>query len=194
MIQVSLDSTDRLVDLQREDVDLALRYGRGKWPHLRAERLVQEWLTPACSPDFLRDHVIHAPRDLTRVNLINDRTMLSDLGFPTWETWFAVAGVATLGEQSVLHFSSSITAIQAAVEGHGVVLGRSVAVDQDLRAGRLILPFPELRVPGYAYYVVYRPEALESQKVAAFKEWVLEAFEDFTAFDADESRAVNELG
>jgi LysR family transcriptional regulator, glycine cleavage system transcriptional activator len=192
-IQVSLESTDRLVDLLREDVDLTLRYGRGKWPGLRAEWLVDEWISPACSPDYLRKAQIHAPSDLAGANLIHDRTMLSDPLFPSWKSWFTAAKVDAGGEQGALHFSSSITAIQAAVDGQGVVLGRSVAIDEELRSGRLVLPFPDIRVPGYGYYVVYRQDALDSQKVAAFKDWLVETFDAHAGAEAGHPGAIGKL-
>lgn len=180
-IQVVLDSSDRLVDLHRENVDLAIRYGRGRWPGLRTELLVHESLTPACAPAFLQAHPLAEPQDLAGVSLIHDRTMLDDAAFPTWDSWFAAARLDGAGDGGGLHLSSSITAIQAAVDGLGVILGRTVAIDEDVAAGRLVLPFPRLRVPGHGYYAVCRPEALEFQKVAAFRDWLLEAFEAFAA-------------
>jgi len=174
-IRINLESTDRLVDLRREDVDIAVRYGHGKWPGLRAEMLVSEHLTPACAPNYLQGFGLHRPADLARASLIHDRTMGTDPGFPTWATWFEAAGLNGVKVQGGLTFSSSITAIQAAVDGHGVILARSVTIEEELENGRLVLPFPDARLAGQAYYVAYLPETLKARKVAAFRAWILEA-------------------
>lgn len=176
-IEVNLDSTDRLVELRREGVDLAIRYGKGVYPGLTAERLADEVLTPACSPAYLREQRIARPADLLDATLIHDRTLADHPSFPTWASWFARAGVEGEPSQGGLHFSSSTTAIQAAIDGHGVVLGRNLTIQEELAAGRLVTPFPEIAGQGWSYYLVYPPEALETRKTAAFRDWLVGQFE-----------------
>ena len=179
-IEVNLDSTDRVVELRREGVDLAIRYGRGAYAGLKVEKLADETLTPACSPAYLEAHAIAAPRDLLAATLIHDRTLADHPSFPTWGTWLARAGVEGGAPQGALHFSTSVTAIQAAVDGQGVVLGRNLTIQEDLAAGRLVTPFPGIAGPGWAYYLVYPPDALETRKVAAFRDWLVEQFDGTT--------------
>lgn len=174
--EVNLDSTDRLVELRREGVDLAIRYGGGAYPGLRTEKLADESLTPACSPGYLEQQDIQTPRDLLRATLIHDRTLADHPSFPTWGTWLAKAGVPDEPPKGGLHFSTSITAIQAAIDGHGVVLGRSLTIQQEIAAGRMVTPFPEIEGQGWGYYLVYPAEALNTRKVAAFRDWLMQQF------------------
>jgi LysR family transcriptional regulator, glycine cleavage system transcriptional activator len=175
-IEVNLDSTDRIVELRREGVDLAIRYGRADYPGLRTETLAEETLTPACAPSYLQTHDLRQPSDLLHAALIHDRTLADHASFPTWVTWLAQAGVEGEPSQGALHFSSSVTAIQAALDGHGVVLGRSLTIEEDVAAGRLATPFPHIRSRGWAYHLAYPPEALATRKVAAFRDWLVDQF------------------
>jgi LysR family glycine cleavage system transcriptional activator len=175
-IEVNLDSTDRVVELRREGVDLAIRYGRGVYPGLEVEKLADETLTPACAPQYLARLNLKTPQDLARATLIHDRTLVDHPSFPSWATWLASAGVTGGASPNALHFSSSVTAIQAAVDGHGVVLARNLTVAEEVAAGRLVTPFPEIQGQGWAYYLVYPAEAMSLRKVVAFRDWLVAQF------------------
>lgn len=174
-VEVSLESTDRIVALRREGIDLAIRYTRTPDRRLAGTRLFEETLTPVCSPGYLRTHPLASPEDLRDAALIRDATLADFPDFPTWESFLAHAGVGGAPRDG-LSVSSSITAIQAALDGHGVVLGRSVLVADELRAGRLVAPFPQLTVAGWAYILVHPPEAPLPPKIAAFRDWLLGTF------------------
>lgn len=177
-IEVSVESTDRLVDLRREDDDIGIRYGGGSWAGLRADHLFDEKLTPVCSPSYLAANPITSAEDLCEAQLIHDRTMESSgLDYPTWEKWFATCEL-TPPERGALHFSSSLAAIQAAVDGHGVILGRSAVIDEELREGRLVAPIGRSISSGYAYYVVTVEQRL-SEPVAALRVWLLDEAAEF---------------
>jgi LysR family glycine cleavage system transcriptional activator len=175
-LEVTLDSTDRLVDLVREEIDVAVRYGRGRWDGLTAEWLADEVITPACAPAYLERHPLREPADLHDAQLIHDRAMLEHPGFPTWQAWFDAAGITPAEGQPALHFSSSVTAIEAAVHGQGVVLGRNLMIEAELAAGRLVAPFPQTGIPGYAYYLVYPQARALPAKAVRFRDWITEAF------------------
>jgi LysR family transcriptional regulator, glycine cleavage system transcriptional activator len=71
-------------------------------------------------------------------------------------------------------FHSSEHAVQAAIQGEGVVLGRSALIADDLATGRLVRPF-SVRLPaGLAYYIAYPVRALQRRKVKAFRDWLLD--------------------
>lgn len=176
LVEVSVESNDRLAALKREGVDVAIRYGRGPYPGLSAEKLHEETLTPACSPAYVERLRLSCPEDLSRATLIHDRSLGDQPSFPTWDSWLGAAGVNITPAASPWHFSSSVTATQAAIDGHGVVLSRSLAVKDDLACGKLVAPFETLRVPGWSYWLVCAPEALDARKVRAFRTWVVEQF------------------
>jgi LysR family glycine cleavage system transcriptional activator len=88
--------------------------------------------------------------------------------------WLRMAGVEGVDAHRGPRFQSSVHAVQAAVQGDGVVLGRSALVADDLRAGRLLRPF-KLSLPAdLAYYIVYPTQAAERPKIQAFRDWLLE--------------------
>jgi LysR family glycine cleavage system transcriptional activator len=172
--EVRVDATSELVDFAREEVDLAIRYGSGRYPGLAAERLLVEEVFPVCSPRLLEGpHPLRVPEDLRWHTLLHvDWVQQPDL-WPDWSTWLRAAGVEGVDPTRGPRFSMSAMAAQAAIDGHGVALGSSVLLRDDLEAGRLVKPF-ELGFPvDLAYYLVYPEAHAERPKVVAFRRWLL---------------------
>ncbi len=167
-IDVRITTSTALVDFDRDGVDVALRYGLGQWPDVRAERLLREDMFPVCSPALLDGpNPLRTPADLANHTLLHVVQMRDD-----WRVWLTAAGQSDIDPTRGPRFDLSLTAIQAAVEGMGVALGHSNLVETDMRAGRLVAPFT-LNIPvEMAYYVVAPPERWDSPKVTAFREWL----------------------
>lgn len=178
-IQVTVDSAGRLVDLRREEPDLGIRYGAGSWRGLKAERLFGETLTPVCSPSYLASCPMGSAEDLGRARLIHDLTMESTgLDYPDWSKWFEMQGLS-VPHDGALHFSSSLAAIQAAVDGHGVILGRSTLVESEIREGRLVrAPGPTIS-SGSSYYLVTLGDGSLSTALRIFRTWLLNKAAEF---------------
>lgn len=171
-IQVSVESTGRLVDLRREDADVGIRYGSGSWRGLNADLMFEETLIPVCSPSYLDEQPIKTIDGLGKARLIHDRTMASTgLDYPDWNSWFESHGM-TVPEKGALHFSSSLGAIQAAVDGHGVILGRSALIAAELKDGRLVAAGPA-SASGFSYYLVTPEKETRSMPVRIFCGWLL---------------------
>jgi LysR family glycine cleavage system transcriptional activator len=181
-----LDTTLKMLDFQTHGIDIGVRYGGGRWPGLIAEKLMDEEIFPVCSPRLMAENktALRHPEDLAGHTLIHDLSMEHNADFPTWASWLNAAG---LGGGSGVHGTSGIdtrrgmrinnsaAVVQAAVDGHGVALGRSVMVRDDLAAGRLIRLFSDIHAPsGLAYYVVSRPECQELPRLSAFRKWLLD--------------------
>jgi LysR family glycine cleavage system transcriptional activator len=166
-LDVRLSTSNALVDLARQGVDVAVRYGGGRWPGLEAELLMPTELFPVCSPT-LRDGEppLRVPADLAGHTMLH--LMIDD-----WAEWLEAAGIESIDTRRGPRYSDAALLIQAAVAGHGVALGQYVLVADDLAAGRLVEPF-DLRIPGdKAYYVVAPPGMLERPKIRAFRDWLL---------------------
>ncbi|MFT5390125.1 MAG: LysR family glycine cleavage system transcriptional activator [Gammaproteobacteria bacterium] len=173
-IDVRIDATTRLVDFTREQVDLAIRYGPGREPGLRAYRMMREEIFPVCSPALLQGaHALHAPQALAQHTLLHVDSPNIHEAWPDWQMWLLTAGVAGVDTGRGPRFTQPSMAVQAATEGHGVALGSSVLVNDDLKAGRLVKPF-DLSFPvNFAYHVVL-PEGLSGHpNVRAFRDWLL---------------------
>lgn len=176
-LDVLLDTNSRSVDFQVERVDVGVRYGAGKWPGLTAVHLMDEVMFPVCAPDYPLLKSGGIPLDaLENCTLIHDMSMAKIVDYPTWRMWLDAAGVPEVKADHGLRINNSAAVLQAAIEGQGLALARSVMVKDDLATGRLIRPFADkgLDCPlTQAYYVVYRPECGELPKVQAFRDWLL---------------------
>lgn len=176
-LDVLLDTNARSVDFHAERIDVGVRYGAGRWPGLTAVRVMDETMFPVCAPDYpLLENNGLADDALPRCTLIHDLSMANYEDFPTWRMWLDAAGFGRVEADHGLRINNSAAVLQAAIEGQGLALARSVMVKDDLDAGRLIRPFPDkgLECPlTQAYYVVYRPECGALPKIQAFRDWVI---------------------
>lgn len=171
-IEVRISTSAHLVDFQREAIDLAVRYGRGLWPGLRADWLMAEDIFPVCSPALQAGPPpLCCPEDLAHHTLLHTTTSRED-----WQLWLTAAGQpVALARRRGLNFDQGFMAIQAAMDGLGVALGRSPLVERDVREGRLVVPF-EVKLPADAGYYVVAPEATaETPAIAVFRQWLLDS-------------------
>ncbi|MEX3984829.1 transcriptional regulator GcvA [Paraburkholderia sp. EG287A] len=170
---VRLDTNLKLLDFVAQGIDIGVRYGAGAWPGLTAEKLMDEEIYPVCSPAVRRAGKWRAPRDLARAPLIHDLSVDSHAGFASWHAWFESVGVTPASAGRGMKINNSAAVLQAAIEGHGVALARSVMARDDLAAGRLVRLFPEVAfTSALAYYVVYRPECASLPRLTAFRDWL----------------------
>ena len=172
-IDVRISASDNVVDLTVGDFDMGIRYGTGRYPGLVVEKLMQNEVFPACSPELLKSGPpLRTPDDLRHHQLIHDQAVERDPLVPTWSMWLRAAGVADMPVGPGLSFNGSHLALDAAIAGHGVVLAYSTLAAADLAAGRLVRLF-SLSLPDlFAYYVVTAPGALDRTKVKAFRDWL----------------------
>jgi len=158
-----------------DDSDVAILYGRGHYPGLRAKKLFDLTLTPVCSPKLLQgEHPLRTPADLKHHLLLHDDT--GDLydGESFWDVWLSAAKVSGIDVARGPHFSHAVLAFEAAIEGVGVLASVPALASEELTAGRLVTPF-ELRVPlASAYYLVCEESAATRPAVAAFNDWLIE--------------------
>ncbi len=171
---VRLDTNHKPVDFVAQRVDIGVRYGMGSWPGLKADKLMDEEIYPVCSPELLRQQYLYKPGDLVHETLIHDLSMDGHANFPTWETWMEKAGVTDITPKRGMQINNSAAVLQAAIEGHGIALARSIMARDDLASGRLVRLFPDISFPSeLAYYIVYRPECVSLPKLMAFRNWLL---------------------
>ncbi len=174
-IELRLDVNDRIVAFEEANVDVAIRYGMGGYAGMIAEKLCDERVFPVCSPRLAAR--LATPSDLAHAELLHvDGNLRFDASFPTWVTWLAAAGVGGVDADRGMRFTLSTPAIEAAVDGQGVMLARHLVVAEDLATGRLVKPFAlELPVRP-AYYLVYPKAALRLRNVARLRDWLLAEF------------------
>lgn len=172
-IDVRITTSTSLVDFQRDNVDAAIRYGRGQWPGLRADWLMADELFPVCSPSLLRgDKPLRQPEDLKGYPLLHTSNANSD----DWRLWLTAAGLpADIARQPGITFDMIFMTIQAAIDGIGVAMGRTSYVQDDIAKGRLVVPF-KIALPADAGFYLVAPEGRrEAPKLAAFRQWMIAA-------------------
>lgn len=172
-IDVRLDTNLRPVDFVSQDVDIGIRYGAGEWAGLQSERLMDEEVYPVCTPALQRRTKTLV--QLSEATLLHDLSMDERQGFPSWRRWLQLAGAKPASTRRGLRINNSAAVLQAAIDGQGIALARSVMARDDLAAGRLKRLFPHIDCPSpLAYHVVCRPERAAQAKVRAFRDWLFE--------------------
>ena len=167
-ISVRIAAEDSLVDFAQSEVDLAIRYSHGAWRDLHYEKFLTEEFFVVCAPRLLSGpHPLKTPADLAHHTLLHDQ-MRED-----WQMWLEHAGVTVAPGRS-LGFSHSNMVFDAAIDGLGVALGRSIMVADDLAAGRLVKPFNLSLKAEFTYYLVCPPTHVARPKVKAFRDWVFD--------------------
>lgn len=176
---IRLDATDRLVDFEREDVDLAIRYGSGSYRGLISERLLENYTFPVCSPALIEGkYPLRTPKDLRYHSLLHTEWMSPSDTAPHWPTWLQAAGVAVDDPERGPRFSTESVALQAAVEGQGVLLAASPLAANDLEKGNLVRPFGDMQTANkITYYLVFPKSHLTDPRVQTFCTWIRENLE-----------------
>jgi len=178
-IDLRVAASDQRVDFAREDVDLAVRHGDGRWPELEVGRLSAEQLFPVCSPKLIRGRKrVMSASDLLKFPLLR----LDD--WTNWGRWFEAAGVTTQAMPGPALNRASML-IDAAIDGQGIALARTTLAALDLIHRRLIRPVDvSLRMPN-TYWIVSPKASARITKIATFRQWLLaEAEEDARRLDS----------
>lgn len=172
---VRLDTNLKPVDFAAQQIDIGVRYGPGAWPGLVAEKLMDEEVYPVCSPQLLSERGgFQQPCDLTRETLIHDLSMDSHTGFPSWDEWLRRAGMTDVNTVRGMKINNSAAVLQAAIDGQGIALARSVMARDDVASGRLVRLFPDIDFASpLAYFIVYRAESRSLPRLVAFRDWLL---------------------
>jgi DNA-binding transcriptional LysR family regulator len=166
-ILLRIDASTRIVQLERSDIDLAIRMGDGNWPGVKAELLIGQEMFPVAAPSIAAR--LRSVEDLANVSVLSDsNTMFS------WERWFEGAGVKPVKPQPGATFTDPILCLEAAIAGQGVMLAWQLLAADALADGRLVAPFGARAASGLGYYLVTPASSNESRKVAAFRRWVKE--------------------
>lgn len=169
-IDFRLHATTQVLDLGAEQADFAIRYGQGSWHDTRSERFLDERVFPVASPRYVARLRKRGKAGLAGHTLLRDE-------FLGWQQWCEQTGATLDGARHGAAFSDSALLLQAAEQGQGVALGRSVLVADALASGVLVpIGTKKAASPG-AYYLVARSGRQDSPPAAAFRRWIMAAAE-----------------
>lgn len=170
-IELRFSASLRVMDFARDDIDVAIRFGYGPDPDLYSVPLAEEWVVPVMTPELAARHP--TPESLTDAVLIVDSSMDFVRPAVNWQVWFDTMGVSFTPNYGP-SFSQADHAVDAALAGVGVVLGRRALVIKDLAEGRLVAPYPCALRTG-ARFRFLCPEGSEIRpQVSAFRDWILQ--------------------
>lgn len=162
-------------DNSLDESDVAIRFGDGDFPDMDARRLLSLDVAPMASPRLLGGGAaLNSPADLRHYPLLHDDTAYFRSGRLNWDCWLHSVGVHDVDTARGVHFSHANLAIDAAIDGLGVVLSVPALAAGDLAAGRLVLPFEQRIAADYAYFILCEPGALDRPAIQAFVAWLLE--------------------
>ncbi|HSC23075.1 MAG TPA: LysR substrate-binding domain-containing protein [Casimicrobiaceae bacterium] len=172
-VEVYVSADDRVVDLARGDVDVAVRYLPDSAAPPGALRLFGERMTPVASPKIVAGvSPLRAPADLRKHVLLHLDDPEGRTPWLDWRSWLTSNGQPGLKPAGTLRFRIYDQVVQAAVGGQGVALGRLPMIAEHLRDGRLVAPFPKKYESARSYFALVSPLASERQDVAAFMRWL----------------------
>jgi LysR family glycine cleavage system transcriptional activator len=170
-IRIRLSTIASADDLEDSRFDLAIVYGSPPGNQRRVEPLVVERLRPLCSPALAAAIDLRTPGDLARATLIHSANAF------TWSEYLRQIGIGALQPDNELWLDRSTMAIDAAVDGLGVVLESELLTQQELRDGRLIAPFGDQTntVERTSYFLVRPRGGRVGRPAAAFEKWLRDA-------------------
>ncbi len=184
-IDMRLAATNEIQDLEREGIDLAIRYCTPKAAGGGAVRLFGELVFPVCAKSVLAGRTLRSPQDLSGQILLHYDDPERRYPWLSWEVWFELTQTHGVKPAGTLRFSHYDQLMQAAIEGQGIALGRSRFVNNWVKLGRLILPFGKRYMASpadsRAYFIVL-PRGATRPEVAEFSRWLLKQAQ---AEDAD---------
>jgi DNA-binding transcriptional LysR family regulator len=177
-IDLRVDSTEYVVDLVAERMDVAIRLTHEDKAPRTAIRLIEDAATPVISPELLAQvGPLKTPQDLTRCTLLSMEDLQFSTGTLNWENWFTMVGAKAPRTQARVIFNYIDQTMQAAVRGQGVALARRPFLDEFVARGELVAPFSQHVLSSkYGYYLVVNPDTRDLPHVKAFCDWLKKSF------------------
>lgn len=172
-IEVLIEATSQLADIEADDVDCVIRYGPRPAPGLVSEPLLTEAIAPICSPDFARRYRLQRDTDdISGIPLIHEVGPEHDTSCPDWNEWLKSEGLPARNDSGGIRMNLSSLVIDAASAGQGLGLGKLRLCEVDLAAGRLVVPFSHPRPVAFSYFFATVPHKARLPHVDLFRSWL----------------------
>ncbi len=174
-IEVFVSADNRMIDLERGEVDVVVRFTQEARAADGAVRLFGEHIIPVASPKLLArgKPALRRPQDLAQHVLLHLEDPLARAPWVDWSIWLGAAGVPDLVPSGSLRFSQYDQLLQAAIAGQGIALGRRPLIDDFLARRTLVMPFAKRYDVPHAYFVIPAAHARDRPEAAAFVSWMI---------------------
>ncbi len=177
-IDLRLQTSNDVVDLHRQTVDVAIRYGKGNYPGFTVRKLMSDVFIPVCSPQLLKgNHPIKEPSDLVHHPLLHFEWIHFGTEAPDWKNWFRLTGLNTIDPSFGIKFNEESLTIQAAIAGQGIALCSNIHVADDVALGFLVQPL-DVSLEGFSYSAVYVENHPKEILILKFLDWLVEMAND----------------
>ncbi|QBY00771.1 LysR family transcriptional regulator [Rhodophyticola sp. CCM32] len=169
-IRIRVEPDVALVNPDEKDVDVCIRVGRGGWPGVGAEKLLDQRIFPVCSAGIAT--CLTDISDLAHVPVIRENEALYG-----WDVWLGAQGLSAdiLGEGPT--YADASICLNAAIAGQGVFLAWETLACPALDLGQLVAPFPQRFPSGVHYWLITRQSGLRARAIAQFSAWLKEEME-----------------
>jgi LysR family glycine cleavage system transcriptional activator len=166
-VDLHLHSSSDIVDFMREDFQLAIRFGTGGWPNVQAEKLLDEWVLPVCSPALYAKYgPLQSSDDLRRYPLLHSVS-------EPWTVWlFDGRATEQASDFRGSMFDDSHALVRMSVQGAGLALARWSLVADEIANGTLVRASAKAIPWDRSYWLVYPPRTAELPAVKAFSDWI----------------------
>lgn len=166
-IEVRLTTSNVPLRDLNEAYDVAIRGGPDAIAGHVAHHFLSESRIPVCSPKLLERLPLKTPSDLSRHTLLHAATLPG-----VWSQWLAAARIPDLTPAGSVMFEHFYLTLQAALDGIGVAMGPTALIADDVKAGRLVIPFEGPALPARSYFA-YVPEVrADDLAVRRFRNWL----------------------
>lgn len=175
-IELTFDITDEVRDFDADDVDIAIRFGSGRYRQTRSERLFEAAIAPVANPKLLaKMGRPKTPHDLFAQTLCHVECTTEGMLWPNWRMWMAAAGIDDFDDSRCVAFTDTSHVVEAVIDGGAVGLVDLAMIRNELAEGRLVQLF-DIGVSvadDYAYHIVYPEGAAQDPRVLSFCNWML---------------------
>lgn len=168
--EVTINFATRIVpfDFAADGLDAAIHFGDPVWPGAELHPLMNEEIVPVASPALVRDTPLSEPADVLRVPLLQQATRPR-----AWADWLEAQDLPAARAVMGPAFEQFAMAARAAVAGLGIAILPLFLVEEELRAGQLVVPFDRPIASRQSYWLVYPRGKREMPALAAFRDWLL---------------------
>lgn len=170
-VGIRLVASDAVLDLTKDRVDVAIRYGNGDWPNLDSTFLFGVKFFPVCSPSYLAGFPVKTTEDLKSARLLHLDGPAA--AYSEWQWWFASNGVELGKLDSELSFNNYPLLVQAALSGQGVILAWGNVIDDLITSGALVPMIPGYTPANQSYYLVTNRARAVREEAKIFRRWLL---------------------
>lgn len=171
---VRLAATNDVANLERDRIDVAVRFCEPRAAPVGALPLTGEEVFPVCSPALMRDRSrpLKKPADLAHQVLLHFDDPAGQYPWLSWNQWLDALHLAEFKPAGIARYSHYDQMIQAAIEGEGVAMGRTPLVKRFLKNGTLIAPFKDRVTCTREYFIIVSPHAAARPQVRTFVTWL----------------------